>query len=91
MMAVSDLVTELADVLVWARRAVAVFLNVKKTVDSVIHFILIKKVPNLGICGFMLSWFASYLGRRTQVVMVRGLGCCPTRECFGSPAFLSLY
>lgn len=43
-----------------------IFLDLKKTFDTVNHELLIRKLKNLGVLGKSLAWFNSYLAGRTQ-------------------------
>ena len=45
---------------------VAVFLNLKKSFDTVDHIILLTKLDKYGIRGKILNWFKSYLSWREQ-------------------------
>eukprot|EP00733_Pompholyxophrys_punicea_P000120 Pompholyxophrys_punicea_v1_NODE_18_length_5920_cov_44.741176.p2 type:complete len:454 gc:universal NODE_18_length_5920_cov_44.741176:4094-5455(+) len=47
---------------------VGFFIDVKKAFDSVNHSRLLSKLPQFGITGPLLSWFASYLRNRRQYV-----------------------
>ena len=48
----------------------AVFLDLKKALDTVCHPILIKKLQSFGVSGLGLDWFISYLSDRQQVTQV---------------------
>ena len=45
-----------------------VFLDVKKTFDTVDHGILFKKLYLYGIRGNIYNWFESYLTNRSQYI-----------------------
>jgi len=51
-------------------KTVGIFLDFAKAFDTVDHKILLKILPNFGIKNNSLSWFASYLKDRMQMVMV---------------------
>jgi len=51
-------------------KTVGIFLDFAKAFDTVDHKILLKTLPNFGIKNNSLSWFASYLKDRMQMVMV---------------------
>jgi len=48
----------------------ALFVDIKKAFDTVSHKILLKKLNCIGIRGFMLNWFRSYLCNRPLIVYV---------------------
>ena len=48
----------------------AVFLDLKKALDTVHHSLLINKLKSLGIYGLELDWISSYLNDRFQVTKV---------------------
>ena len=47
-----------------------IFLDLKKTFDTVDHLILLQKLNHYGIKGIINAWFASYLLGRSQVTEV---------------------
>ena len=44
----------------------AVFLDLKKALDTVCHPILINKLQSFGVGGLELDWFTSYLSNKTN-------------------------
>eukprot|EP00733_Pompholyxophrys_punicea_P000453 Pompholyxophrys_punicea_v1_NODE_126_length_3319_cov_18.116115.p1 type:complete len:664 gc:universal NODE_126_length_3319_cov_18.116115:2957-966(-) len=48
-----------------------VFLDVRRAFDSVSHSILLRKLPDYGITGYVLEWFTSYLHCRSQFILTR--------------------
>ena len=48
----------------------AAYLDIRKAFDSVDHKILLRKLANCGIRGFMLAWFKSYLCGRKQRIKI---------------------
>ena len=48
----------------------AVFVDLKKTVNTVDHKILLKKLSHSGIRGIANEWFCSYLTKRKQYVII---------------------
>ncbi len=49
----------------------AVFLDFKKTFDTVNHEVLINKLKQINISQQALNWFKSYLGCRQQCITIR--------------------
>ena len=49
-----------------------VFIDLKETLETVNHSILLKKLEHHGIRGIVLNWFTSYLSDRKQYVSVNG-------------------
>ena len=49
-----------------------VFLDLKKTFDTVVHDILLSKMNLYGMQGIGLDWFRSYLTNRTLQCLVNG-------------------
>ena len=50
----------------------AVFLDISKAFDTVLHKCLIAKLRSIGINGSLLLWFESYLTGRQQSVIIEG-------------------
>ena len=49
------------------------FLDLKKTFDTVDHNLLLTKLEYLGVRGQTLDWFKSYLSNRSQAVFINGV------------------
>ena len=49
-----------------------IFIDLKKTSDTVNHSILLRKLEHCGIRGDSLHWFTSYLSNRKQYVYYNG-------------------
>ena len=49
---------------------IIVSVDLRKAFDVIQHDILLDKLENLGIRGFMLKWFSAYLKNRTQKTIV---------------------
>ena len=52
---------------------VSLFIDLKKTFDTVHHRILLRKLYAYGIRGVLLKWFESYLTDRSQYVIYDGV------------------
>jgi hypothetical protein len=52
---------------------IGIFLDIKKAFDTVDHYILLKKLENIGVRGVLNTWFKSFLSNREQKVMVNGV------------------
>ena len=62
---VSELLSEIIKGHEWKRKTVAIFLNLSKAFDTLLHDVLFKKLYRYGIRGIALEWFKSYLNGRT--------------------------
>lgn len=51
-----------------------VLCDLRSAFDCVSYSVLLRKLKFYGLCGAVLSTFASYLSRRFQVVNIRGCG-----------------
>ena len=67
--AIISLVEKIRSVLTSGNFMIGVFLDLKKTFDTVNHAILIKKLYAYGVRGNILNWFRSYLDLRKQFVV----------------------
>jgi len=54
------------------KKALAIFVDLSKTFDTVDHLKLLKILPNFGIVSSSLDWFRSYLQNRRQMVRING-------------------
>ena len=63
----------------------AVFLDYRKTFDSVPHRILIDKLEELYLNPYLISWVADYLTARIQQVVVDGTVSDPSPVLSGVP------
>ena len=59
-----SLVEEINKAISSEKYMIRLFLDFRKTYDTVNHFILLKKLHKYGVCGHMLNWFKSYLTNR---------------------------
>lgn len=76
--AVIQLTNYIVDKLDHNKKAIGIFIDLKKAFDTVSVSLLIKKMENIGIRGIPLNLFSSYLSHRKQSVRVGDL--CSTEE-----------
>lgn len=50
----------------------SIYFDFRKAFDRVDHVLLLNKLESFGVTGPLLSWVASYLQNRTQLVRIRG-------------------
>ena len=62
-----------------------IFLDMSKAFDSLDHNILLSKLYNYGIRGFMFSWIKSYLESRSQITIVNNSSSPSNIIKFGVP------
>ena len=63
----------------------AVFIDLKKTFDTVDHGLLIEKLSQYGIDNLELLWFTDYLENRSQVVQYQNAFSMPCKISTGVP------
>ena len=63
----------------------SIYLDFKKAFDSVDHSILVYKLQNVGMRGFLLKWIKSYLSGRENVVKINNQRSVPYAVCSGVP------
>ena len=68
--AVVEFVDHISDSLNSKKVFIAIFLDLCRAFDTVNHKILLSKLNHYGIRGVANAWFASYLGARSQYVLV---------------------
>ena len=69
-LALSDLVSYIAENLDKGCITFGIFIDLRKAFDTLNHSILIQKLNHYGIRGLPLQWFKSYLSSRQQTVSV---------------------
>ena len=62
-----------------------IFVDLKKTLDTVYHEILIEKLWHYGIRGIANDWFKSYLTNRMQYISNDGISSDLLKVNFGVP------
>ena len=72
LLAIIELVEEITNSLDNHEATVGVFIDLKKTFDTVDHSILIEKLYHYGIRGTANTWICSYLMNRFQYVTING-------------------
>lgn len=68
--AVLDCSFEILNALNENKCAVAVFMDISKAYDRVLHEVLLRKLEHLGIRGKAIKWLTSYLNDRKQIVQI---------------------
>ena len=63
----------------------AVFIDLRKTFDTVDHDVLLYKLSAMGVIGPVYEWFTDYLRNRTQVVEFHGVTSNPEGVSIGVP------
>ena len=63
----------------------AVFIDLAKAFDSVIHCILISRLNTLGFSNDCLAWFPNYFADRVQCVKSEGMLSGPLAVSMGVP------
>src|SRR5258708_6538426 len=64
---------------------VLVLLDLSAAFDTVDHTILLNRLRNIGITGFVYDWFSSYLSGRTQTVFLDGVSSNSVNLTCGVP------
>ena len=64
---------------------VGIFLDLSKAFDALDHNILLSKLYNYGIRGFMFSWVKSYLSGRSQITSINNCSSASSPIRFGVP------
>jgi hypothetical protein len=54
------------------QHTIAIFCDLRKAFNTVDHEILLQKLHKIGVRGFELEWFRSYLFSRKQFVSIEG-------------------
>ena len=67
------------------RQVAAIFIDVKKAFDYVLHNHLISSLAGIGISGPLLLWLSDYLTGRQQRVVLDGTASNPTAVTSGVP------
>ena len=67
------------------RQVAAIFIDVKKAFDSVLHIHLISSLAGIGISGPLLLWLSDYLTGRQQRAVLNGTVSHPTAVTSGVP------
>jgi len=79
-------VTEfLSNALIKGDKALAIFLDLAKTFNTVDHSILFKVFSSYGINDICLSWFKSYLNKRKQITNINGFLGQESEVVYGVP------
>lgn len=66
--AITDFIDSVISALDEGKKAIGIFMDLKKAFDSVSHSVLLEKLSKLGVVGAPLKWLHSYLKGRTQFV-----------------------
>ena len=78
---------------------VAVFIDLKKALDTLSHEILVNKLYHYGIRGIVQEWIFSYLSSRNQFVQINDINfehktircCTPQGSVLGIKAIYYIY
>ena len=57
----------------WKRYAISIFIDFKRSFDTVDHEILLNKLDHYGIMGHANEFFRSYLPKRRQYTVANGV------------------
>ena len=71
--ALIDIITKIQQNIDRGFYSCGVFIDLKKTFDTVDHFILLGNLEHYGVRGIMKDWFSSYLMNRYQSTQIN---CC---------------
>ena len=84
-LALIDILEDIYDSLDNKEYVLGIYLDLKKTFDTVDHSSLLWKLNNYGIRGTVHDWFASYLSNRLQFTAVNGCSSCKLPVMCGIP------
>ena len=69
----------------------AVFFDLRKAFDSILHEVLLKKLQKIGLSNPILAWISDYLTCREQKVVLNGTESQHTTVWSGVPHILTIW
>uniref|UniRef100_A0A672FS48 Reverse transcriptase domain-containing protein n=1 Tax=Salarias fasciatus TaxID=181472 RepID=A0A672FS48_SALFA len=84
-MALMDLAEEIASAIDSKKYAIGVFIDLKKTFDTIDHDIVLRQMEQYGIRGIVLDWLRNYIKNRQQFVQLKDFKSPELNITYGVP------